>query len=154
MITVKINNKEYQYPREATWVDVVKEFQPDVPDDILLVRINGRLSELHRHVKEGILEFVTLRDAPGVAAYQRSAVMLMLKAFYHVAGPENVDKVNVHFSVGKGLFVEPRGRFTLNQELLDQVKTQMDFYVSKEMPVMKRNMPTEDAIELFHKHRM
>lgn len=103
MITVKINNEERQYPREATWVDVVKEFQSGYKDDILLVRVNGRLTELHRHVKEGEVEFVTLRDAPGVAAYQRSAVMLMLKAFYHVAGPENVDKVNVHFSVGKGL---------------------------------------------------
>lgn len=154
MITVKINNEERQYPREATWVDVVKEFQSGYKDDILLVRVNGRLTELHRHVKEGEVEFVTLRDAPGVAAYQRSAVMLMLKAFYHVAGPENVDKVNVHFSVGKGLFVEPVGRFTLDQDLLDRVKAQMDLYVSKEMPIMKRNLPTEDAIELFHKHRM
>ena len=154
MITVKINNKEYQYPRESTWVDVVKEFQPEYKDDILLVRVNGRLTELHRHVKEGEVEFITLRDAPGVAAYQRSAVMLLLKAFYHVAGPENVDKVNVHFSVGKGLFIEPVGRFTLDQDLLDRVKAQMDLYVSKEMPIMKRNIPTEDAIELFHKHRM
>lgn len=154
MITVKINNEERQYPREATWVDVVKEFQSGYKDDILLVRVNGRLTELHRHVKEGEVEFVTLRDAPGVAAYQRSAVMLMLKAFYHVAGPENVDKVNVHFSVGKGLFIEPVGRFTLDQDLLDRVKAQMDLYVSKEMPIMKRNLPTEDAIELFHKHRM
>ena len=154
MITVKINNKEHPYPREATWVDVAREFQGEYKDDILLVRVNGRLTELHRHVKEGEVEFVTLRDAPGVAAYQRSAVMLMLKAFYHVAGPENVDKVNVHFSVGKGLFIEPVGRFTLNQDLLDRVKAQMDLYVSKEMPIMKRNLPTEDAIELFHKHRM
>ena len=115
MVTVKINNKEYEYPREATWVDVVQDFQSDCPDDILLVRVNGRLTELHRHVKEGELEFVTIKDAPGVAAYQRSAVMLMLKAFYHVAGPENVDKVNVHFSVGKGLFIEPQGRFELTQ---------------------------------------
>lgn len=154
MITVKIDNKEYQYPRESTWVDVAKEFQPEYKDDILLVRVNGRLTELHRHVKEGEVEFITLRDAPGVAAYQRSAVMLLLKAFYHVAGPENVDKVNVHFSVGKGLFIEPVGRFTLDQDLLDRVKAQMDLYVSKEMPIMKRNIPTEDAIELFHKHRM
>lgn len=154
MITVKINNKEYQYPREATWVDVAKDFQSDCKEDILLVRVNGRLTELHRHVKEGEVEFITLRDAPGVAAYQRSAVMLLLKAFYHVAGPENVDKVNVHFSVGKGLFIEPVGRFNLDQDLLDRVKAQMDLYVSKEMPIMKRNIPTEDAIELFHKHRM
>ena len=154
MPTVKINNKEYQYPREATWVDVVKDFQPDYPDDILLVRINGTLTELHRHVKDGNLEFVTRKDPQGVATYQRSAVMLMLKAFYHVVGSENVDKINVHFSVGKGVFVEPQGRFALTQGLLDQVKAQMDTYVAARLPVMKRNIPTEDAIDLFHKHRM
>ena len=154
MVTVKINGVTRTYPREATWVDVVQDIQPQMEDDILLVRVNGRLTELHRHVKEGELEPVTIRDAPGIAAYQRSAVMLLLKAFYHVAGPENVDKVNVHFSVGKGLFVEPIGRFALDQELLDRVKARMDFYIAEKMPIMKRNIPTEDAIELFHKHRM
>ena len=129
MVTVKINGVTRTYPREATWVDVVQDIQPQMEDDILLVRVNGRLTELHRHVKEGELEPVTIRDAPGIAAYQRSAVMLLLKAFYHVAGPENVDKVNVHFSVEKGLFVEPIGRFALDQELLDRVKARMDFYI-------------------------
>lgn len=154
MISVQINGETRQYPREATWLDVIREVCPDQAEDILLVRSNGRLLELHRHVKEGELSFVTLRDPQGVAAYQRSAVMLLLKAFYHVAGAENVDKVTVQFSVSKGLFIEPKGRFTLDQKLVDAVKARMDYYVAQRLPIMKRNLPTEDAIELFHKHRM
>lgn len=154
MISVQINGVTHSYPREATWLDVIREVCPERAEEILLVRSNGRLLELHRHVKEGELSFVTLRDPQGIAAYQRSAVMLLLKAFYHVAGAENVDKVTVHFSVSKGLFIEPEGRFTLDQALVDAVKARMDFYVAQRLPIMKRNLPTEDAIDLFHKHRM
>ena len=78
----------------------------------------------------------------------------MLKAFYAVAGPENVEKVIVDFSIGKGFFVEARGSFTLNQELLDQVKAKMQEYVDQEIPILKRSISTDDAIERFHKHRM
>ena len=78
----------------------------------------------------------------------------MLKAFYAVAGPENVEKVIVDFSIGKGFFVEARGSFTLNQELLDQVKAKMQEYVDQEIPILKLSISTDDAIERFHKHRM
>ena len=46
MVTVKINGVTRTYPREATWVDVVQDIQPQMEDDILLVRVNGRLTEL------------------------------------------------------------------------------------------------------------
>ena len=94
------------------------------------------------------------KNKAGISAYQRSATLLMLKAFYAVAGPENVEKVIVDFSIGKGFFVEARGSFTLNQELLDQVKAKMQEYVDQEIPILKRSISTDDAIERFHKHRM
>ena len=42
----------------------------------------------------------------------------------------------------------------LNQGLLDRVKAQMQEYVEAEIPIMKRNVHTDEAVELFHKHRM
>ena len=71
-----------------------------------------------------------------------------------MAGPENVEKVIVDFSIGKGFFVEARGNFTLNQELLEQVKAKMQEYVDQEIPILKRSISTDDAIERFHRHRM
>lgn len=154
MIRVNINGQPREYSPQSTWADVARDYQSQYEDDILLVRTDNRLSELHRRVRECSLSFVTSRDVPGIATYQRSAVMLMLKAFHRVVGADRVEKINIHFSVGKGLFVEPLGSFTLTDKLLRQVKAQMEEYVRAALPITKRNIPTEDAIELFHRHRM
>ena len=52
------------------------------------------------------------------------------------------------------VFVEARGDFTLNQELLERVKAKMQEYVDQEIPILKRSISTDDAIERFHRHRM
>ena len=154
MIQLKINTQIKEYPEDITWQTVAKEYQKEYSDEILLVQINGKLQELQEKIREGEVHFITARQKPGISAYQRSATLLMLKAFYAVAGPENVEKVIVDFSIGKGFFVEARGNFTLNQELLDQVKAKMQEYVDQEIPILKRSISTDDAIERFHKHRM
>ena len=154
MIQLKIDTQIKTYSEDVTWQVVAEEYQKEYADEILLVQVNGKLQELQEKIREGEVQFITARQKPGISAYQRSATLLMLKAFYAVAGPENVEKVIVDFSIGKGFFVEARGNFTLNQELLEQVKAKMQEYVDQEIPILKRSISTDDAIERFHRHRM
>ena len=154
MIPVTIDNTIREYPEGTTWSQVARDYQHLYDDDILLVQVNGKLQELHKYVKPCELRFVTAREKPGMSAYQRSATLLMLKAFYSVAGADNLEKIIVDFSVGKGLFVEPRGNVAVTPELLARVKEKMREYVKREIPIMKRSASTEDAIGLFHTHKM
>ena len=154
MVQLKINTQIKEYLDDITWQVIADEYQSGYSDEILLVQVNGKLQELQEKIREGEVQFITARQKPGISAYQRSATLLMLKAFYAVAGPENVEKVIVDFSIGKGFFVEARGNFTLNQELLEQVKAKMQEYVDQEIPILKRSISSDDAIERFHKHRM
>ena len=151
MAQVKIHGITKEYPEGTTWMEVVREHQKEYEYDILLVRVNGKLQELHKQVKDCELSFVTARDKPGMSAYQRSASLMMLKAFYSVAGAGNVEKLMIDFSIGRGFFVEARGNFVLNQEFLDAVKAKMREYVERKIPIMKRSVSTDDAIELFEK---
>ena len=151
MALVKINGITKEYPEGTTWMEVAREHQKEYEYDILLVRVNGKLQELHKQVKDCELSFVTARDKPGMSAYQRSASLMMLKAFYSVAGAGNVEKLMIDFSIGRGFFVEARGNFVLNQEFLDAVKAKMREYVERKIPIMKRSVSTDDAIELFEK---
>lgn len=154
MIQLKIDTQIKTYSEDVTWQVVAEEYQKEYADEILLVQVNGKLQELQEKIREGEVQFITARQKPGISAYKRSATLLMLKAFYAVAGPENVEKVIVDFSIGKGFFVEARGNFTLSQELLEQVKAKMQEYVDQEIPILKRSISTDDAIERFHRHRM
>ena len=154
MISVTIDNEIREYPEGTAWLEIAQDYQHLYEDDILLVQVNGKLQELHKHVKECQLHFVTAREKPGMSAYQRSATLLMLKAFYSVVGAENLEKIVVDFSVGKGVFVEPRGNVTVTPELLARVKEKMHEYVARKIPIMKRSVSTEDAIDLFNSHKM
>ncbi len=155
MAVVTINGVEKQYPIGTSYQEIAKEYQPQYENDILLVSINGKLSELHKTVQFNCnLHFFTGKDQPGIQTYHRSAIFVMMKAFYDVAGAENIEKVTVDFSLGKGYYMEAHGKIVLTEELLSRVKARMQEYVSQKTPIMKRSVNTDDAIDLFHKHRM
>lgn len=155
MAIVTIDGVPKEYPIGTTYQEIAKEYQPQYENDILLVSINGKLRELHKTVQfDCNLHFFTGKDQPGIQTYHRSAIFLMMKAFYDVAGAENIEKVTVDFSLGKGYYIEAHGKMNLTEELLFKVKTRMLEYVDQKIPIMKRSINTDDAIELFHKHRM
>ena len=155
MAIVTIHGAAKEYPKGTTYQEIAREFQPQYESDILLVSINGKLRELHKTVQfDCNLNFFTGNDQPGIQTYHRSAIFLMLKAFYDIVGAEKIEKVTVDFSLGNGYYIEPHGDMALSQSLIDRVKIRMQEYVSQEIPIMKRSVNTADAIELFHKHRM
>lgn len=154
MAQVTIGTDIREYPQGTVWAQVAAEYQNQFEQDILLVQINGKLQELHKTVRDGSLRFITAEEKPGMSAYQRSATLMMLKALYAVAGAERVEKVIVDFSVGKGFFIEARGDFAVDEAFLEQVKSKMREYVRQRIPIQKRSVSTDDAIERFHHYRM
>ncbi len=155
MIHVTVEGQKREYAEGTLLVDVAQEFQPQFEYDILLVMDNGKLKELHKKVKEGMnIQFLTGKDKPGMNTYRRSAIFLMLKAFYEVVGSDNIKRVCVNFSLGNGLYIDAEGDFELNQELLDRVRDEMKKMAAAGIPIMKRSVNTEEAIDLFGKHRM
>ncbi|MEG1901023.1 MAG: nucleoside kinase [Clostridium sp.] len=155
MAIVTIGTEKKEYEIGTTFFAIAQEYQPLIEDDILLVSVGGRLRELNKQVKDDCtVEFITARDKAGFQTYQRSALFIMLKAFFDVVGKENTSNLTVCFTIGKGLYIEPEGTLVLTQEQLDRVKQEMYRLVQAEIPIEKRNENTEDAIELFHRHQM
>ncbi len=155
MVQVTVEGERREYGIGTLLKDVAEEFQPRYENDILLAFVNGKLQELHKLVRSGTeIRFLTAKDKPGMQTYQRSVTLLLLKAFYDVAGADKIKKVSVDFSMGSGLFLEAAGDFALNQELVDRVKARMQECVKANMPIMKRNISTDEAVELFRSYKM
>ena len=155
MAFVTIDGEKREYGTDVRFLDIAREYQERYEDDILLVSVDGKLKELHKTVKEDCeLKFITAREKPGMQTYQRSAVFLMLKAFYDVVGREKIEKLTVDFTVSNGFFVDARGDFSLSEELLCAVKARMRELADEAIPIMKRSINTDDAVELFHQYRM
>ncbi len=152
---ITIGGEEKKYAEGTSYLQIAQEYQPLYENDIILVSVDGKLRELYKTVdRDCALEFVTTAQKPGMQAYQRTAKLIMLKAFFDIIGRERIKKITVDFSVGKGLFVEAEGDFELTGELLDRVKKKMREYVSQEIPVMKRSVNTDEAVALFESRGM
>lgn len=155
MAAVMIGGERYEYPEGTPYRVIAEELQEKEKEDILLVRADGKLRELHKELSgDCSLSFITAEDKEGWQTYQRSAVFLMLKAFYETVGKENVKKVTVCFSVGQGLYIEPEGEFELNEELLKAVKDKMEELRKERLPIIKKSLNTQEAVEHFHRHGM
>ena len=105
MAFVTIGGIKKEYEEGTSYLDIAKDHQSEFENDIVLVFVNRKLAELHKKVTgDCTIEFVTTADKPGMQTYHRSAILLMLKSFYEVVGAENIEKVAIDFSLGKGLF--------------------------------------------------
>ena len=154
-VTVTVEGKPYSYRRGTTYREIAADFQQQYPYDILLVNRNGKLCELHKKLdRDCTLRMVTAAEKPGIQTYERSAVLLLLKAFYDVVGAENVERISVEYSISHALFLRAKGNFTLDQALLDRVEARMQTLAAQALPIRKESLPTDDAIALFETSRM
>lgn len=155
MIQVTIDGKGYEYPENCSYYEIAKDFEKTMDAPIVLVKVDGRLRELHKQLKKKCeLEFVTTKDEIGHKTYQRSLSLLLVKAVYHVGGYDKIRHVMLHFSAGSGFFYTVDGDITLNQAFLDEVKAYMHEQVEKAVPIYKRSVDTHEARERFRLHGM
>lgn len=155
MVKVRINGKDEEYALGTTYREIVDEYQTETDAPIILVMVNGKLRELQKKLKgDCTLEFVTTKDHIGFETYKRTVCLVLLRAIYDVAGRENVEKVMIHYSVGNGYYFTMAGKAVLDQKFLDQVKEQMKKLADASTPIGKRSVNTDDAVALFHHHRM
>ena len=155
MFKVVIAGETRMYPEGTTYREIVDEIGIHTETPVILVMVNGKLRELQKRLKSDCtLEFVTTKDHIGFETYKRSVCLVLLRAIYDVAGRENVDKVMIHYSVGNGYYFTMEGKAALDQDFLDKVKLQMHKLAVECTPIGKRSVNTDEAVALFHKHRM
>ena len=155
MMKVNVDGVEYIYPKGTLYQAIAADFQEGYAHDILLVNRNGKLCELHKALdRDCTLKMITAEEKPGMQTYERSVVFLMLKAFYDVVRKENVERVSVEYSISHALFIRAKGAFTLGQELLNQVEGRMRAISEQAVPIRKKSINTDDAVELFRKTQM
>ena len=155
MISVTILGKTREYPYGTSYGEIVEEYKDSTRYPIVLVIKDGKLCELHKKLKkDGVLEFITTGDEIGHQTYKRSASLLLLKAIYHVAGHKNIKKVTLHYSVDAGYYYTIDGNLEITEAFLAQVKTYMLELAEKKIPIRKRSVGTNEAIEIFHEHGM
>ncbi len=150
MLNVTVNGSTRQYPAGTPFRVIAADHQAEIPHDILLVNRDGKLRELHKVLDRNCaLSFITAADKPGRQTYERSAILLMLKAFYDTVGRENVERITVEFSLSNALFCRAKGQFTPDKALLERVEARMRELAAQALPIEKRSVNIDDAVAMF-----
>ena len=139
---VNIENETYMYEKGTSYFDIVTEHKRKA----LLVKVNGKLQELHKTLKNDVnLEFVTLSDAIGRSIYERSAILILLKAIDDIYGSSISPRVE--FSTGNGLFVRLGSKTDYDVE---KINNHMRELVDENIRIEKTNVHTDLALKMFH----
>lgn len=155
MISVNVNGKQCKYEDGTTIYEIAKDFQQDYEHQIILAKLNGNLCELSKVLTENSrVQFVTTASHIGNTCYRRSVTFLMLKAFYKVAGRENIEKISVHHSVSKGYYCQVHGNVTIDNKIIGAVKNEMNSLCRRDILITKEAIPTVKAIKKFKKYGM
>lgn len=156
MCRVTIDGETRLYAEGTAYQEITEEYQPRYEHQIVLVFVGKyRLRELRKCVEEDCeLRFVTTGDPIGHATYKRSMCLLLVKAVHDVAGHDKLERVRLHFSVDKGYYCTVEGDVELTQDFLGKVEARMREISSENVPIDKRSIHTDSAVELFHRHGM
>ena len=155
LVNVTVDGVKHTYPYGTPYGVIAADFQKNYAHDILLVNRGGKLLELHKTLdRDCTLKMVTAEKKPGMQTYERSAVFLMLKALYDVAGRECVERVTVEYSISHALFIRTKGGFMLDEAFLKRVEARMREIAAQALPIEKKSVNTDDAVELFQRTQM
>ena len=77
MAVVKVNGIERSYPEGTTYLEIARDFQDQYENDILLVRVNGKLRELEKTLAgDSEISFITAKENAGYSESNCSSGML------------------------------------------------------------------------------
>lgn len=159
-VTIKMGKTdevvERNYAVGTTYEEIADEFQEKYKGLIALVIADEKIRELTKKVeRDCTISFLTLQDDIGHKTYERTATMMLIKAVYDVLEKDqHVEKVKVEFAIGQGFFCSLKGDFKIKQEFVDRINRRMTEMVEEKIPIEKRSLPLDEAVELFEKQGM
>lgn len=152
MIEVIIDDEPVLLEQGATLEDALTLMhQKNKPYPILAgISQNSLISLSDRLVHQDVIRTADYRDVVGYQTYKRTAVFLLIKAFYSLVEQDQFDSLFLDFALGDGFYFRVKGdHFTLSQNLIDSLKERMQHYIDANRPISRRVVPVSEAIERF-----
>ncbi|MBU5478935.1 nucleoside kinase [Eubacterium sp. MSJ-13] len=154
MIKLTVCGEVKEYQNGTTYREVAKDFKDSYKYDIILAKEGAKLIELNKRIKsDGEIEFVDVSAPSGHKTYVRGVNLLMLNAFYSVCEGMPLKNVFIKYMIGDSCYCEAEG-IDITDELLEKVEEKMHELVNKDILFEKRIVSTQEAKELFEKHKM
>ncbi|MBO5146371.1 MAG: nucleoside kinase [Lachnospiraceae bacterium] len=154
-VMVTVDGKTREYPAGITFGEIASVYQKNYPHQIALAVRNGKIRELFKKVDQDCtVDFLTLVDDTGNKTYNRTATIILMKAISEVVGADKIEEIKMEFAIGNGYYCSKKGDFEITDELVEQIKAKMQEYVDKDLYIIKKSMPLDEANAIFTQQKM
>ena len=154
MSLIRLYDEIISVPEGMTYAELLKERGRE-EKPVLLAREDGKLRELSKKIRDGkSVTFVTIDELPGYETYRRSCSMLFMKAVQNIAGWDSIERIILHFSISSGFFYTIEGNITIDENWIADVESEMRMLVKKDLPFIKKSLPTAEARDIFREDKL
>ncbi len=142
------DSREIDAEAGAPLLDVLKGLGMNRNRTVLAAFVNNRMFELTRKVEsDAKVRFVEIDSLDGIRIYQRSASFLLIKA---VGDIDPDAKINILHPIANGLYIEIKGRDSIDEEFMKKLEKRMWEIVNADLPFVREEVPLDKAIKIFN----
>ena len=147
MLKINYLGNDYEVQTGKKVVDFIKENLEIDIFQILACKINNEIKSLDYTFKQDAkLELIDYTLSDGSRIYVRGLTFVMTKAFEDLY--PNI-RILVNYSLGHSLYCENADGTPISSEVIENVKKKMQEIIDKDIPIIKSELPLDDAKKLY-----
>lgn len=147
-MTVRYEGKEYNVESGKTYLDLLLQVGLSETRNIAAVRVNGKAADLASPVEEGEVSPIPIDSPEGIDILRHSTAHIMAQA---VKDLFPTAKITIGPSIETGFYYDFDYDPGFVEEDLPRIEERMKEIVAKDLPIRRRVLKRDEAIELFRR---
>ncbi len=144
-VTILPSGEIKEIPRGTQAMELREEINIKWP--VVAAKINNAIKDLRTPLEQDCtLEFIDLSTNDGMRVYQRSLIMVLIRATCEVLPGSSV---TVKHTLGNGVYGEIEHRRPLKDNDIQAIEQRMHEIVKEDEPVIRRRLKKEEVKQLF-----
>ena len=151
-ITISCENTGCNYKVEAgmTLKEIKKIIYPENHNHILGALINHQLKDLQYIVMNPLkVNFIDITTLDGYSVYSRSLIFVLYKAVSNIFPRKSL---RTEYVISNGIYCRLGNKdLSLEPEIVDSLRNEMQKIIDADIPIIREDVPTEKAVQIFRK---
>lgn len=147
-INIKINNKNYEYPKNVALDIIAKDLSNEYEGIVTIGKIKNKLKDLNSTLDKNCdLELIDTTQPDGMRVYMRTLSLIFIKACEEIF---NGCKVTIEHSLSNGLYCEIKNnKSEVTEEDIEKIKAKVKSIIESDLKIKKIVTDKSEAIKIL-----
>lgn len=147
-INIKINNKNYEYPKNVALDTIAKDLSNEYKGIVTIGKIKNKLKDLNSTLDKNCdLELIDTTQPDGMRVYMRTLSLVFIKACEEIF---NGCKVTIEHSLSNGLYCEIKNnKSEVTEEDIEKIKAKVKSIIESDLKIEKIVTDKSEAIKIL-----